>query len=341
MIPSSQKARLFLKGAVIVASITLALVSRCPATAFAATTTLAPSGGDDTQRIQAACDAGRVILTDGVFQVSAVSCRNMVSENADAYFTSEGQQPTTKLKGTSGSVRGVLVCPTPGPCLYRGFDVDPPPGAAGIVLDNIHGAQLIDVSVIDDGAGNSGDCVDMNVTQGGGNQNIFVRGGTYGNCGGWCFDFGPNTTGAGTSDSAWTSVDVSFCRKGGIYISFGYGNQFIGNRVQDQFGLPGIKLDSGGDDVAGENLFDQNFSDLVLGDVYLTANGNMSCRLQGGAMFDIEGQVIINAAGNLSCEPGPSYLVGQNGQLLGGAFYDPVPSYANQRTQSLLSGAIR
>jgi hypothetical protein len=55
-------------------------------------------------------------------------------------------------------------------------------------------------------------------------------------------------------------------------------------------------------------------------------------------MFDIEGGVWINAAGNLAC--GPTYLVGANGAVYGG-FSDAAPSYADQRTQNLLSGAIR
>jgi len=334
MIPLHQRPWLFRKTAVALA---LAFAACCPVLAFAATTTLAPSGGDDTHRIQAACNAGRVVLTDGVFHVSTVTCRNIVSESADAYFWYEGQQPTTKLKGASSGARGVLVCPSPGPCLYRGFEVDPPPGTAGIVLDSIHGAQLLDMSVIDDAGGLSGACVDMNVTQGD-NQNIVVRGGTYEHCGGWCFDFSTQSD-KGTSDSSWSGVDISNCQAGGVHISFGYGNHFTDNRIQDQFGLPGLKLDRGGDDTITGNSFDQNYSDIVLANVYLVATGNTSCRLQGGAMFDIEGPVAINAAGNWSC--GPTYLMGQNGQFDGGAFYDPLPSYADQRTQNLLSGAIR
>jgi hypothetical protein len=230
------------------------------------------------------------------------------------------------------------VCPTPGPCLYRGFEVNPPPGAAGIVLDSIHGAQLIEMSVIDDGGGNSGDCVDMNTTHGD-NQNIFVRGGTYQHCGGWCFNFGPNTSGVGTSDSGWIGVDISNCQMGGVYISFGFGDHFTDNRVQDHYGKPGIQIDSGGAITVTGNTFDQNYSDLVLGVVWLVASGNLSCRTQGGAMFDIEGQVSINAAANRSCNP--TYLVGPNGQFTGGAFYDPMPSYADQNTQNALAGAIR
>jgi hypothetical protein len=337
MIPSLEGACLFLNRAVTIAVVALAFAACSPVAAFAATTTLDPSGGDDTHRIQTACNAGRVVLADGVFHVSTVTCRNIVSENADAYFWYEGQQPTTKLKGASSGARGVLVCPSPGPCLYRGFEVNPPSGTAGIVLDSIHGAQLLDMSVIDDRGGLSGACVDMNVTQGD-NQNIVVRGGTYEHCGGWCFDFSTRSD-KGTSDSSWSGVNISNCQAGGIHISFGYGNHFTDNRIQDQFGLPGLKLDTGGADTVTGNTFDQNYSDIVLGDVYLVATGNLSCRLQGGAMFDIEGQVAINAAGNWSC--GPTYLVGQNGQFTGGAFYDPLPSYADQRTQSLLSGALR
>jgi hypothetical protein len=334
----SEHRGVFLNGAALVAGIVLVLVACGPARAHAATTTLVPSGGDDTGRIQAACNAGRVVLTDGVFHVSTITCRNIVSENADAFFYYQGQQPTTKLQGTSSSVRGVLVCPSPGPCLYRGFDVDPPAGASGIVLDGVHGAQLLDVSVIDDGGGDSGDCVDMNATQDD-NQNIVVRGGTYEHCGGWCFDFGPNNSGWGTSDSAWSGVDVSNCQAGGIYISFGYNNHFTDNRIQDQYGKVGMQLDSGGVDVVTGNTFDHNYSDMVLGNVYFVATGNMSCNLQGGAMFDIEGQVSINASANRSCDP--TYLVGSSGQFTGGAFYDPLPSFANPYTQSVLSGAIR
>jgi hypothetical protein len=49
--------------------------------------------------------------------------------------------------------------------------------------------------------------------------------------------------------------------------------------------------------------------------------------------------VAISAAGNWSC--GPTYLVGQNGQLTGGAFYEPLPNYTNQQNQNLLSEAVR
>jgi hypothetical protein len=335
----NKTARVFPYRLAAIAAIVVVAFVCGPMAGLAATTTLAPSGGDDTRRIQAACNAGRVVLADGVFNVTAVTCRNIVSENADAFFYYQGQQPTTKLKGTSSSVRGVLVCPSPGPCLYRGFEVDPPPGVGGIVLDGIHGAQLLEMSVIDDGGGNSGDCVDMNPTTQEDNQNIFVRGGTYEHCGGWCFDFGPNSSGLGLSDSAWSGVDVADCQAGGIYVSFGYNNHFTDNRIQDQYGKVGIRLDSGGVDVVTGNTFDQNYSDIVLGNVYLVATGNMSCRLQGGAMFDIEGQVSINASANRSCNP--TYLMGSNGQFTGGAFYDPLPSYADQRTQNLLSGAIR
>jgi hypothetical protein len=241
MVSSFQGACSFLNRAV--AAVALMFVVCCPVAALAATTTLSPSGGDDTHRIQTACNAGRVVLTDGVFHVSTVTCRNIVSENADAFFWYEGQQPTIKLQGTGSGARGVLVCPSPGPCLYRGFEVDPPPGTAGIVLDSIHGAQLLDMSVIDDRGGLSGACVDMNVTQGD-NQNIVVRGGTYEHCGGWCFDFS-TASDKGTSDSSWSGVDVANCQAGGIHISFGYGNHFTDNRIQDQFGLPGLKLDRG------------------------------------------------------------------------------------------------
>lgn len=320
--------------AIILAHIILIAAST---SALAKTTMLKPSGGDDTAAIQSACNQGIAVLTDGVYQVSSVTCKSMVSASADAYFWYQGQQPTTKLKGIRSGVRGVLVCPSPGPCAYRGFDVSPPPGSAGIVLDSVHGAQLLEMSVIDDGGMQSGACVDMNVTSGD-NQNIVVKGGTYLHCGGWCFDFSTQSD-KGTSDSSWYGVDVSNCGRGGIHISFGFNNQFVGNRIQDQFGQPGIKLDSGGAITITGNIFDQNFSDIVLGDAWLVASGNMSCRTQGGAMFDIEGEVAINAAANWGC--GPSYLLGQNGKLTGGAFYDPLPSFADQRTQNALSGAIR
>lgn len=317
--------------------------------AVAKTTVLHPSGGDDTAAIQNACNQGIAVLTDGVYNVSSVTCKNVVSASADAYFWYEGQQPTTKLKGVVSGVRGVLVCPSPGPCAYRGFEVNPPAGVVGIVLDSVHGAQLLQMSVIEDnGDKSSGACVDMNVNNGGDNQNFVVQGGTYGGCGGWCFDFS-TVSDKGTSDSSWYGVDVSNCGLGGVHISFGYANQFVGNRIQDQFGLPGLQLDSGGDDVIAGNLFDKNLSDMALGTGpqgqsigwYGAITGNQSCELWGGAMFDIEGPVQINASGNLSCSPGPSYLVGANGSVAGG-FYDPNPTYAGDggHTQALISPLV-
>lgn len=300
------------------------------------TAVLAPSGGDDTMNFVHACSEGSVELTAGVYNVRAIVCRAITGFNADAGFWYEGQQPTIKLVGIATGARGVLTCPPPGPCAYQGFEVDPPPGSAGIVIDSVHGAQLLDVSVIDDQGQQSGACVDLNVNNGGDNQNIVVRGGTYEHCGGWCFDFS-TVSDKGMSTSSWYGVNVGNCGLGGIHISFGYGNQFIGNHIVGQFGLPGIKLDTGGDDIVVGNLFDENFSDIVLGDVYLSVSGNQSCRTQGGAMFDIEGGVQINAAANLSC--GPNYLIGANGHV-SGAFYDPSPSYADQHSQDALAGVI-
>jgi hypothetical protein len=117
----------------------------------------------------------------------------------------------------------------------------------------LHGAQLLDVSVIDDQGQQSGACVDLNVNNGGDNQNIVVRGGTYEHCGGWCFDFS-TVSDKGMSDSSWYGVNLLNCGLGGIHISFGYANQFIGNRIVGQFGLPGIKLDTGDDDIVVGNL---------------------------------------------------------------------------------------
>jgi hypothetical protein len=319
------------------ASLALVLWPTLGWAASAPVTALHPSGGDDTAALQQVCNKGIAVLAAGVFNVSTVTCKNIVSTNADAFFYYEGQQPTVKLQGIARGQRGVVVCPSPGPCAYRGFEIDPPAGSAGIVLDSVHGAQLLDMSVIDTTGGQSGACVDMNVNNGGDNQNFVIRGGVYEHCGGWCFDFS-TVSDKGMSDSSWYGVDIANCGQGGVHISFGYGNQFIGNRVQDQFGLPGIKLDTGGDDIVSSNLFDKNYSDMVLGDVYLTATGNMSCQLQGGAMFDIEGGVQINAAANLSC--GPNYLVGSKGHV-SGAFYDPFPSYADQHSQNTLAGMIR
>jgi hypothetical protein len=320
---------------IVGASLLAAMVT----TAQAATTTLSPSGGDDTVIIQAACNKGPVRLTDGVFHVSSVSCKVITSENADAYFRYEGQQPTVKLQGTDSTKRGVLVCPSPGPCLYRGFEVNPPANAAGIVLDTIHGAQLLEMSVVDDVRGNSGDCVDMNVNSGWGNQNIIVRGGTYVHCGGWCFNSDYTLAGGWTSDSEWDMVDVSNCQKGGIHIFLGDGNHFNGNRIQDHYGLPGLKYDNGGVVVITGNTFDLNYSDMVLGNVWGVMSGNMSCRTQGGAMIVIEGPVSMVGSSIRSC--GPTYLVGSNGQFTGGAFYDPMPSYADQHTHDVLSGVMR
>jgi hypothetical protein len=49
--------------------------------------------------------------------------------------------------------------------------------------------------------------------------------------------------------------------------------------------------------------------------------------------------VAISAVGNWSC--GPTYPVGQNGQLTGGALYEPLSNYTNQQNQKLLLEAVR
>jgi hypothetical protein len=301
-----------------------------------------PSGGDDTQRLQTACNANGgnsiVELVAGQYNVSTVNCRNIVSQSTDAFFYYQGQQPSTKIKGLGGTA-AVVTCQSPGPCAYRGFTIDPGPGQIGLQIgSNTHGVQLYDLSIIDDQGGGSSDCVQF---PGNDNQNLVVRGGTYEHCGGWCFNMVENL-----SDSSWYLTDIANCADGGVFIGSGFGDTFVGNRIQDQYSSPGVWIDGeqtdggSGTIVFDGNIFDSNSSDIIVNNLYLVASGNMDCRVQVGGMFEFRGNVAINASANMSC--GPTYLVDQ-GANVSGAIYDPFPSYANDGgfSQAKLSGIVR
>lgn len=300
------------------------------------TVSVAPSGGDDTAALQSACTKGAVQLSAGVYHVTAITCKAITGlVNAEDFFWYEGQQPTVKMIGSPAGKRGVVTCPSPGPCTYASFAISPPAGTAGIVLDSVHGASLLNMNVVDDQGGASASCVDMNRTSED-NQNIFVQGGTYIHCGGWCFD----ASEGGTSDTQWIGVDIANCRLGGIHVAYGYGIRLTGNYIQGGFASSGFVWDCCGDGNVVGNHFDENQSDMVLGGnggVYLSVSGNSSCRTQGGAMFDIV-SAYIHAAANMSC--GPTYIVRPGGSV-GGGFYDPAPSYGTPDTQAAMAALIR
>lgn len=297
------------------------------------TQVIAPSGGDDTAALQGACNRGILQLTGGVYHLTSINCKAIVGPaDNDAFFWYEGQQPTVKLVGIASGKRGVVNCPSPGPCVYQSFAISPPAGTAGIVLDSVHGADLNYVSVIDDQGGNSSHCIDA-VRSRFDNQNITVRGGTYIHCGGWCFEADI------TSDSQVIGADIANCAHGGIHIAYGYGWRITGNYIQGGFASSGFVWDCCGDGNVTGNHFDENQSDMVLGangGVYLTISGNSSCRTQGGAMIDMVSAYVISAA-NMSC--GPTYIV-RDGGSVGGGFYDPAPSYGTPFTQTAMAGLI-
>lgn len=320
-----------------IAAFLLALVLFGGEVSAAPTTVVAPSGGDDTAALQAACNRGILQLTAGVYHLTAITCKAIVGlGDNDAFFWYEGQQPMTKLVGVAAGKRGVVTCPSPGPCVYQSFAVSPPAGTAGIVLDSVHGATLNNVSVIDDQGGNSSHCVDAK-RSGEDNQNIQIRGGTFIHCGGWCLEMDV------TSDGQVMGADVANCQQGGLHIAYGYGWRIDNNYIQGGFSKSGVVWDCCGAGGVVGNHFDENFSDLVLGadahdgGVFLTVTGNSSCRTQGGAMMDFPGWAYVFAAANMSC--GPTYIV-RPGGAVGGGFYDPAPSYATPATQTAMAGLI-
>ena len=301
-----------------------------------------PSGGDDTAPIQTACNKGAVQLTGGVYHVTAITCKAITGMvNADDFFWYQGQQPTVKMVGTPAGKRGVVTCPSPGPCTYQSFTISPPAGTSGIVLDSVHGASLLDMNIVDDQGGNSSHCVDM-VRSGEDNQNLVIRGGTYIHCGGWCVEADV------TSDGQIIGADIANCQKGGVHIAYGYGWRITGNYIQGGFAASGFVWDCCGDGNITGNHFDENWSDMVLGSraqdggVYLSASGNSSCRTQGGAMFEFAGSAYVIAAANISC--GPTYYL-RPGTVVGGGFYDPnltnaFPAGDNGVTRTAMTGLI-
>ena len=101
-------------------------------------TVVNPSGHDDTAAIQAVCNAGNIVeLVRGTYHVSSVTCKDITGKsNGDPYFYYEGQTATINVVGSAGP-RGAIVCPAGGACAYSAFNVQPGPGSAGFVMDNI------------------------------------------------------------------------------------------------------------------------------------------------------------------------------------------------------------
>jgi hypothetical protein len=294
-------------------------------------TVVNPSGGDDTAAIQKVCTAGQIVeLVKGNYHVNTVTCKDIVGKsNGDPYFYYEGQTGTTNILGTAGP-RGAIVCPSPGACAYSNFNVVPGAGSAGFVMDSIHSMKLTNVSVIDPNAV-SGSCIDAN-TGGANNQLLVIQGGTFQHCGGWCVDSNQ------LDDSTFIGAVFSNCQQGLIRIQYGFGNRFTSNYIEDAYSKPGLELDSGGASTITGNSFDTNQQDMIFGnDYYAVVSGNMSCRNGGGGMFDIEGSVFITAAANMTCGGFPTFYAGPNGGILSGSFQDPMATYADPRSQSLIS----
>lgn len=298
----------------------------------ASATVVNPSGGDDTAAIQKVCNAGQVVeLVAGVYHVSSVNCPYITGKIGDGpYFWYEGQQGRVQIRGTTGP-RGAIVCSS-APCAYKEFVVYPAPGSAGFVMDNIHMMTLTNVSVVDDGSGTSGACIDAN-TQGL-NQSLTIQGGVFQHCGGWCVES------SNLSDSTFIGAVFSNCQQGGILIQYGFGNRFTSNYIEDEYSKPGLELDGGGATTITGNSFDTNQQDMMFGSgYYASVSGNMSCRNQGNGMFDIEGSgVFLSAAANMACAP--AYYVNPTVTGFFGSFQDPNPTYVDQNSQTMLSPFI-
>jgi hypothetical protein len=296
-------------------------------------TVVNPSGGDDTAAIQKVCTAGQIVqLVHGTYHVSSVSCKTIVGLiNADAYYWYEGQTSTITVQGSAGQ-RGAIVCAPPGPCAFENFNVQPGPGSAAFVMDNIHGMRLTNITVVDT-SGISGSCVDANTS--GMNQSLVIQGGVFQHCGGWCVDSN------NLDDSTFTGTTYSNCQLGLIHIGYGFGSRFIGNYIEDAYSKPGLELDGGGATVISSNSFDSNGSDMTFGaGYYATVVGNMSCRNQGEGMFNIQGDgVFLNASGNSACAP--TYFVNPSVTSFFGRFDDPNPSYVDQHSQDVISPWVK
>lgn len=306
----------------------LALAALLLASHAAHATVVNPSGGDDTAAIQKVCNAGQIVqLVKGTYHVSSVTCANIVGySNADAYFWYEGQTSTITVVGSAGP-RGAIVC-SPGPCAYENFNVQPGPGSAGFVMDNVHGMRLTNVTCVDT-SGVSGDCIDANTA--GMNQELVIQGGVFQHAGGWCVES------TNLSDSTFIGGIYSNCQRGAILIQFGYGNRFTSNYIEDEYSRPGLELDGGGATTIAGNSFDQNQQDMMFGSgYYASVTGNMSCRNQGNGMFDIEGaNVFLNASGNMACAP--TYYVAPNVSGFFGSFQDPNATYVDQNSQNVIA----
>jgi hypothetical protein len=296
-------------------------------------TVVNPSGHDDTAAIQAVCNAGNIVeLVKGTYHVSTVTCKDITGKsNGDPYFYYEGQTATINVVGSAGP-RGAIVCPAGGACAYSALNVQPGPGSAGFVMDNIHSMKLVNVSVVDP-AGTGGSCIDANTS--GMNQLLVIQGGTFQHCGGWCVQSN------NMDDSTFIGAVFSNCLQGGINIGLGFGNRWVGNYIEDMFSKPGLKLDGGGASLISGNSFDTNQQDMMFGaGYYASVTGNMSCRNGGNGMFDIEGDgVFINAAGNEACSP--AYYVNPAVTSFFGRFNDPNPTYADPHSQAIIGPFVQ
>jgi hypothetical protein len=96
----------FLNRSITATAVVLVFVACCPLAALAATTTLTPSGGDDTHRIQTACNAGRVVLTDGVFHVSSLA----ITSSAKVPTPIFGMKGNSRRQSCKAPAAGRVAC---------------------------------------------------------------------------------------------------------------------------------------------------------------------------------------------------------------------------------------
>lgn len=323
----------------------------CYATAHADTTLTPLAGGaDNTAHIQKACDAGPVHLqysptTGGQFPVKGVTCLNIdgTAEGGSEFYNI----PHIQMVGTDPS-QAVITCPGTNVCTYANLAIDPAANG-GVGISNggnpVHGLHLYNMTIVAASA-SSGSCVDLH--GGGPKQDLEVRNGFYGHCGGFCFDESYPDTGS-LSDGSIIGATVFNCQKGLINFFASDDFRFVGNFFEGGFGNAAVFIDVSniGLNFTGNN-FDENFTNIIFGNVNnAVLSSNISARLQGGPFFQAYGAVQnLHWLGNVNDGSGADFQVANPGNnslpgSIGGDILDLNPTFYDAYTVQVMQGCCR
>jgi hypothetical protein len=323
----------------------------CYAAAHADTTLTPLAGGaDNTARIQEACNIGPVhlaysVTNGGQFPVKGVTCLYIdgTAEGGSEFYNI----PRIQMVGTDPS-QAVITCPGTNVCTYANFAINPAPNG-GIGVSNggnsIHGLHLYNMTVVAASTG-SGSCIDLH--GGGTKQDLQVRNGFYGHCGGYCFDESYPDSGS-LSDGSVIGATIFNCEKGLINFFATDNFRFVGNFFEGSFGNPAIFIDlSNQGQVFVGNDFDENYINIIFGNVNnAVISGNVSTRLQGGPFFQAWGAVQnLHWVSNVNDGSGADFQVvnpGNNGSpgSISGDILDLNPTFYDAYTTSVMQGCCR